>query len=123
MIKCVVPLLGLELEVRGRHLSRSTAFSLSDTIFEFRPSTTRANMATQLPIPEQYKLLPTRHCPNSVLPVLVYRNVLPEPRTEESVSTWLQRHGGWVKKARLGIDTGRVENLERTYQMTNENDE
>lgn len=37
MIKCVVPLLGLECEVPGRHLSRSTAFSPSQTIVEFAP--------------------------------------------------------------------------------------
>ncbi|WYZ35452.1 hypothetical protein EsH8_X_000099 [Colletotrichum jinshuiense] len=56
------------------------------------------------PQPEQYSVRPTAHCPNNVLPVLVYRNVLPEPYNEETVSDYLQRYG-WVKKGTWGAIT------------------
>jgi len=48
--------------------------------------------------PEQYALEPTTHVPNSTLPVLVYRSVLPpEPNkrnTREAIETNHWYHGG-----------------------------
>jgi hypothetical protein len=48
-------------------------------------------------IPEQYYIPTTPHCPNSELPVLVYRNILPSPPDEPTVSEFLQKHE-WEKK-------------------------
>ena len=48
-----------------------------------------------------YWTVPNEHCPNSKLPVLVYRNVLPEDLSEDTVkdlvesNNWL--HGGTFK--------------------------
>ncbi|KAK2473662.1 hypothetical protein H9L39_13622, partial [Fusarium oxysporum f. sp. albedinis] len=46
--------------------------------------------------PEQYFLPPTEYCPNSKMPVLVYRNVLPSPRTIDSAQTWIEKNG-WLR--------------------------
>ena len=53
------------------------------------------------PEPEKYTLAPTAHCPNNTLPVLVYRDVLPKPLTEESASEFLQRFS-WGKRGTWG---------------------
>ncbi|KAJ3528284.1 hypothetical protein NM208_g10273 [Fusarium decemcellulare] len=44
-------------------------------------------------IPEKHFVKPTAHCPNNVLPVLVYRGVLPEPHNEASTTELLESHG------------------------------
>lgn len=54
--------------------------------------------------PEKYILPPTSYVPNSPLPVLVYRNVLPFPRTEQTVQDFIELHG-WERK--VGTDGGR----------------
>lgn len=41
---------------------------------------------------ECYLLPPTEDAPNSRLPILVYRNVLPHPRTEETATEFLTTH-------------------------------
>lgn len=46
---------------------------------------------------EQLPLQPTAYVPNSPLPVLVYRDVLPSPRDEGSVTQFLTRHNTWEK--------------------------
>ena len=45
--------------------------------------------------PETYHLPPTPHCPNNTLPLLVYRNALPAPPTEDSSKAFLERHNAW----------------------------
>lgn len=60
-------------------------------------------MATA-PEPEKYTLPPTAHCPNSALPLLIYRSVLPRPLTEESATAFLQRFG-WEKRGAWGAIT------------------
>jgi len=51
--------------------------------------------------PEAYHLSPTKHVPNSALPVLVYRSVLPRPYSETSAVEALEKnewlHGGTFK--------------------------
>lgn len=47
-----------------------------------------------------YFLTPAADVPNSSLPVLHYRNVLPHPRTEETVTEFLTSHG-WEKRVRF----------------------
>ena len=47
--------------------------------------------------PEEYFLKPNVHCPNNVLPVLVYRRVLSEPLNEDAVSESMQKYG-WEKR-------------------------
>lgn len=49
-----------------------------------------------IPPPEQYVLPATKYCPNNRMPVLVYRNVLPAPRTEETSQAWIEKHG-WFR--------------------------
>ncbi|KIM93785.1 hypothetical protein OIDMADRAFT_61419 [Oidiodendron maius Zn] len=51
--------------------------------------------------PEQYHLKPTPHVPNSDLPVLVYRNVLPKPYEEDSASHFLEANN-WEKRGTWG---------------------
>ncbi|KAM0415850.1 hypothetical protein ACHAPT_013210 [Fusarium lateritium] len=51
--------------------------------------------------PETYFIKPTTHCPNNVLPVLVYRGVLPKPHDETSTTMLLESHG-WTKKGTWG---------------------
>ncbi|KAF4963341.1 hypothetical protein FSARC_8628 [Fusarium sarcochroum] len=46
---------------------------------------------------ECYLLPPTEDAPNSRLPILVYRNVLPHPRTEETATEFLTTHR-WEKR-------------------------
>ena len=43
-----------------------------------------------------YRTKPTKYCPNSRLPVLVYRNVLPEDLTEDNVRQFLENNA-WLK--------------------------
>ncbi|KAM0326599.1 hypothetical protein ACHAQA_006468 [Verticillium albo-atrum] len=58
-------------------------------------------MTSTHPQPEQYHIKPTAHCPNNVLPVLVYRNVLPLPYNEATASEVLEAHG-WEKRGTFG---------------------
>lgn len=51
--------------------------------------------------PEQYYIKPTAHCPNNVLPVLVYRDVLPRPHNEVTTSEALEKYG-WEKRGTFG---------------------
>ncbi|CAI6041192.1 unnamed protein product [Clonostachys chloroleuca] len=57
-------------------------------------------MATQevsgIAPPEQYVLPATKYCPNNKMPVLVYRDVLPSPRTPETAQAWIEKHG-WFR--------------------------
>ncbi|KAJ6098914.1 hypothetical protein N7467_000449 [Penicillium canescens] len=48
-----------------------------------------------------YYLQPTAHSPNSTLPVIHYRAVLPSPRTEECVTEFLTA-GKWEKRGTWG---------------------
>lgn len=50
-----------------------------------------------IPQVEKFYLQPTVHSPNSPLPVLLYRAILPQPYTEESTSDFLQAHD-WEKR-------------------------
>ncbi|OJI97479.1 hypothetical protein ASPVEDRAFT_49477 [Aspergillus versicolor CBS 583.65] len=54
-------------------------------------------MALNIPQPEQYTLPSTAHVPNSPMPVLVYRNVLPMPRTMEVTQEFIESHG-WSRQ-------------------------
>lgn len=47
--------------------------------------------------PEQYLINANTHAPNSKLPVLVYRCVLPHPPTENTATVFLERNE-WEKK-------------------------
>lgn len=49
---------------------------------------------------EKFYLRPTVHSPNSPLPVLLYRSVLPRPCTEESVKTFLEANE-WERRVRM----------------------
>ncbi|KAH6873427.1 hypothetical protein B0T10DRAFT_533290 [Thelonectria olida] len=49
-----------------------------------------------LPAPEAYTLPPTEYVPNSPMPYLVYRNVLPLPVTETSCQEFIEQHG-WTR--------------------------
>ncbi|KAH7268919.1 hypothetical protein MRS44_010871 [Fusarium solani] len=51
---------------------------------------------TAIAPPEQYVLPATKYCPNNEMPVLIYRNVLPSPRTEKSVQEWIEKNG-WLR--------------------------
>ncbi|KAL1972593.1 hypothetical protein VTN31DRAFT_7007 [Thermomyces dupontii] len=55
-------------------------------------------MATE---PEIYYCGPTRFVPNSRLPILIYRNVLPQPITEETTGEFLEKNN-WVKRGTWG---------------------
>ena len=48
--------------------------------------------------PEEYTFAPTSTVPNNVLPVLVYRNVLPQPRKESTTQEFLEANE-WMKGA------------------------
>ena len=43
-----------------------------------------------------YWTKPTQYCPNSKLPVLVYRNVLPEDLTEDTIRQFIESNN-WVE--------------------------
>jgi uncharacterized protein YjlB len=51
--------------------------------------------------PETRYLKPNKHAPNSDMPVLVYRQCLPLPLSEEKVTEFLESHA-WVKKGTWG---------------------
>ncbi|KAL4807966.1 hypothetical protein BDV18DRAFT_110299 [Aspergillus unguis] len=51
--------------------------------------------------PSTFYLPRTEHTPNNPLPVLHYKNVLPEPRTEEEVTKFLTAHK-WEKRGTWG---------------------
>ncbi|KAH6986463.1 hypothetical protein BKA56DRAFT_613833 [Ilyonectria sp. MPI-CAGE-AT-0026] len=53
-----------------------------------------------VPAPEAYYLPPTRYVPNSPLPLLVYRDVLPKPVTVESSQRFVEQHG-WDRKGHV----------------------
>lgn len=47
--------------------------------------------------PEQYRIPPNEYAPNSRLPVLIYRDVLPLPLSEDRTTAFLESHG-WEKR-------------------------
>lgn len=49
--------------------------------------------------PECYVLPPTKYVPNNPMPVLIYRNVLPHPRDEQTAQAFVEKHG-WDRKVR-----------------------
>ncbi|CAO2653917.1 Nn.00g106500.m01.CDS01 [Neocucurbitaria sp. VM-36] len=51
--------------------------------------------------PETYFLKPNEYAPNNELPVLVYRDCLPLPLSEEKTKTFLESHA-WVRKGTWG---------------------
>ncbi|RVX67749.1 hypothetical protein B0A52_07872 [Exophiala mesophila] len=51
--------------------------------------------------PEVYHLTPNRGAPNSDKPVLIYRDCLPLPISEEKTTEFLESHA-WVKKGTWG---------------------
>ncbi|KIW54354.1 hypothetical protein PV05_06718 [Exophiala xenobiotica] len=51
--------------------------------------------------PEQYRIPPNEYAPNSRLPVLIYRDVLPLPLSEDSTTAFLESHG-WEKRGVWG---------------------
>ncbi|KAH8663444.1 hypothetical protein BGZ60DRAFT_411325 [Tricladium varicosporioides] len=57
--------------------------------------------ATKNIVPEEYYLKPTPYVPNSDLPVLVYRNVLPKPHEEDSTTKFLEGNN-WEKRGTWG---------------------
>ena len=61
-------------------------------------------MAAAIKEPEVYYLQPTACAPNSPLPYLVYRNVLPQPLTEASTAEFLEASGCWKKTVRPTFD-------------------
>ncbi|KAH8730025.1 hypothetical protein GQ44DRAFT_473261 [Phaeosphaeriaceae sp. PMI808] len=54
--------------------------------------------------PEQYPLPPTTNVPNSPLPALIYRNVLPSPCDSESAKELCEANG-WEKRGEWGAIT------------------
>ncbi|KAL2011504.1 hypothetical protein VTN00DRAFT_4222 [Thermoascus crustaceus] len=56
--------------------------------------------------PERFFVPPTAHAPNSPLPILLYRDVLPRPHGEASASAFLERNG-WQKRGTWGAITTR----------------
>ncbi|KAF9891231.1 hypothetical protein FE257_004795 [Aspergillus nanangensis] len=69
----------------------------STHLLSFLPSPYPYNMDLTVPEPEHYVLPPTDHVPNSPMPILIYRNILPSPRTETTVQTFIEKHG-WSRK-------------------------
>ncbi|PGH15014.1 hypothetical protein AJ79_02694 [Helicocarpus griseus UAMH5409] len=57
-------------------------------------------MAGTQPV-ERFYLQPTTYSANSPLPVLLYRNVLPSPRSQSGTSEFLQE-GGWEDRGTFG---------------------
>ncbi|OCT48891.1 hypothetical protein CLCR_05121 [Cladophialophora carrionii] len=51
--------------------------------------------------PETYYLSPNQHCPNHDWPVLIYRDCLPLPLSEEKTTAFLESHA-WEKKGVWG---------------------
>ncbi|ETI26239.1 hypothetical protein G647_03016 [Cladophialophora carrionii CBS 160.54] len=51
--------------------------------------------------PETYYLTPNQHCPNHDWPVLIYRDCLPLPLSEEKTTAFLESHA-WEKKGVWG---------------------
>ena len=52
-------------------------------------------------IPETYTILSTAHVPNSPLPYLVYRNVLPKPYEVEAITEFIHSKSGWRRRVKL----------------------
>ncbi|KAF7190425.1 hypothetical protein HII31_08139 [Pseudocercospora fuligena] len=52
--------------------------------------------SSSIPQPELYWTKPNTHCPNSTLPVLVYRNVLPSDHSVESTTKAFESNN-WIK--------------------------
>lgn len=50
-------------------------------------------------MPDQFFLQPTKHSPNSPLPILLYRNVLPQPYSEATTTKFLEAND-WEKRVR-----------------------
>ncbi|KAF4548066.1 Hypothetical protein D9617_32g091860 [Elsinoe fawcettii] len=53
-------------------------------------------MSIQTAEPDVYHLTPTVHVPNSRLPVLIYRNVLPRPHNQASTKAALEKND-WIQ--------------------------
>lgn len=51
--------------------------------------------------PETYLLKPNQHAPNSHMPVLIYRQCLPLPLSEEKAATFFASHA-WEKRGAWG---------------------
>ncbi|KIX07127.1 uncharacterized protein Z518_05104 [Rhinocladiella mackenziei CBS 650.93] len=51
--------------------------------------------------PETYYLKPNKHAPNNDMPVLIYRDCLPLPLSEDRTTGFLEAHA-WVKKGVWG---------------------
>src|ERR1700753_2165404 len=51
--------------------------------------------------PENHVLNKNKHAPNSSLPILIYRDCLPLPLSEEKVTEFLESHA-WVKRGTWG---------------------
>ena len=51
--------------------------------------------------PEVYHLKPNKYAPNNDIPVLIYRDCLPLPISEEKTTDFLESHA-WVKKGTWG---------------------
>lgn len=51
--------------------------------------------------PETYHLKPNKYAPNNDNPVLIYRDCLPLPLSEEKTTEFLESHA-WVKKGTWG---------------------
>lgn len=51
--------------------------------------------------PEVYHLKPNKYAPNNDHPVLIYRDCLPLPFSEEKTTEFLESHA-WVKKGTWG---------------------
>ena len=66
----------------GAGVTPTYALTLPTQFMTLNPIT----MSSNIPEPELYYTTPNLHCPNSRLPVLVYRQVLPADRSEPSSS-------------------------------------
>jgi uncharacterized protein YjlB len=65
--------------------------------------------------PETYYIEPTEYAPNSPMPVLVYRAVLPKPITEENASTFLEANN-WEKRVRHHLHSTTFSRLPLTFK-------
>lgn len=53
------------------------------------------------PEPEEYRIPQNEYAPNSRLPVLIYRDVLPLPLSEDKTTEFLESHD-WEKRGVWG---------------------
>jgi uncharacterized protein YjlB len=59
------------------------------------------NMDSIVIEPETYFLKPNKHAPNNDLPILIYRDVLPLPLSEERTKGFLESHA-WIRGGTWG---------------------